>query len=318
MPPHPILLDLTVDGEEIKAVIQFTKQAFAYVFNRETGEPVWPLIERPVATSDVPGEWTSPTQPFPTKPPAYDVQGIGVDDLIDFTPALREAAITAISRHRIGGIYTPPSLSHAEDGTRGMVVVPGFGGGANWEGGAADPETNFVYIGSHTSPSVIGLEPPEFGAFDSSYVMGGSLPLPTVDGLPIMKPPYSRITAYDMDRGEIAWVIANGDTPEEIANHPRLAGVDIPPTGVSSIPGLLVTGTLLIAGEGGDGHPLVHAYDKATGAELGRIAIPGGGPQQGSPMTYMVDGRQYIALFTANRGEDMPAQLVAYALPSAE
>lgn len=315
MPPHPILLDLNVDGRDIKAVIQFSKQAFAYVFDRETGEPVWPIEERPVPASDVPGEWTSPTQPFPTKPPAFDRQGIDVDDLIDFTPELREQAIAAISRHRVGGIFTPPSLSHAEDGTRGMVVVPGFGGGANWQGGAADPETNYVYIGSHTSPSVIGLEPPADGTFDSNYVMGGSLPLPTVDGLPIIKPPYGQITAYDMNRGEIAWQIANGDTPDEIANHPRLQGVDIPPTGVNSIPGLLVTKTLLVSGEGGDGRPLVHAYDKATGAEIARLDIPGGGPQQGSPMTYMVDGRQYIAFFTANRGAGMPARLVAYALP---
>lgn len=314
MPPHPILLDLNVDGEPVKAVIQFTKQAFAYVFNRETGEPIWPMEERPVPASDVPGEWSAPTQPFPTKPPAYDVQGLDVDDLIDFTPELREMAITAISRHRVGGIYTPPSLSHAEDGTRGTIVVPGFGGGANWEGGAADPETNYVYIGSHTSPSVIGMEQPDPGTFDSNYVMGGSLPLPTVDGLPIMKPPYSRITAYDMNQGEIAWVIPNGDTPEEIANHPRLSGVDIPQTGVNSIPGLLVTKTLLIAGEGGSGHFLWHAYDKATGEEIARHEIPVG-PQQGLPMTYMINGRQYIAMFTANRGEGVPAQLVAWALP---
>lgn len=318
MPPHPILVDINVEGREVKAVVQFSKQAFAYVFNRETGEPIWPIEEQPVAISDVPGEWTSPTQPFPTKPPPFDVQGISIDNLIDFTPELREAAITAISRHRIGGIFTPPSLSNAEDGTRGTIVVPGFGGGANWEGGAADPETGFVYIGSHTSPSVIGLEPPDFGTWDSQYVMGGSLPLPSVDGLPIMKPPYGRITAYDMNRGEIAWVIPNGDTPEEIANHPRLRGMDIPQTGVNSIPGMLVSSTLLIAGEGGDGNSLVHAYDKATGEEIGRISIPGGGPQQGSPMTYMVDGKQFIALFTANRAEGTPAQLVAYALPDGE
>jgi len=317
MPPHPILLDLNVDGEEIKAVIQFTKQAFAYAFNRETGEPVWPMEERPVPESDVPGEWTSPTQPFPTKPPPFDVQGVGFDDLIDFTPALRQAAIEAVSQHRIGPIYTPPSLSNAEDGSRGMIVVPGFGGGANWEGGAADPETNYVYIGSNTAPSVVGLEPPGFGTTNALYNMGGSLPLPNLDGLPIMKPPYGRITAYDMNQGEIAWQIPLGDTPEEIANHPLLEGVEIAPTGINSRAGLLVTSTLLIAGEGGDGRPLFHAYDKATGDEIARIEIPVG-PQHGSPMTYMVNGKQYIAFFTANAGERIAAQLVAYALPDSD
>ncbi len=315
MPPHPILVDITVDGRDIKAIVQFTKQAFAYVFDRETGEPVWPMEERPVPASDVPGEWTSPTQPFPTKPAPFDVQGIDIDNLVDFTPAIREAAINAIARHRIGGIYTPPSLSHAEDGTRGMIVVPGLGGGANWQGGAADPETGYVYIGSHTAPSVVGLEPPGIGRSDARYTMGGSLPLPTVDGIPIMKPPYGRITAYDMNRGEIAWQIPNGDTPEEIANHPLLRGVDLPPTGINSVPGMLATSTLLVAGEGGDGRPIVRAYDKTNGEEVGRITIPGGGPMQGSPMTYMVNGKQYIAFFTANRDAGMPAQLVAYVLP---
>ncbi len=315
MPPHPILVDITVDGRDIKAIVQFTKQAFAYVFDRETGEPVWPMEERPVPASDVPGEWTSPTQPFPTKPAPFDVQGIDIDNLVDFTPAIREAAINAIARHRIGGIYTPPSLSHAEDGTRGMIVVPGLGGGANWQGGAADPETGYVYIGSHTAPSVVGLEQPGIGRSDARYTMGGSLPLPTVDGIPIMKPPYGRITAYDMNRGEIAWQIPNGDTPEEIANHPLLRGVDLPPTGINSVPGMLATSTLLVAGEGGDGRPIVRAYDKANGEEVGRITIPGGGPMQGSPMTYMVNGKQYIAFFTANRDAGMPAQLVAYVLP---
>jgi len=318
MPSHPILLDLEVDGEEIPAIIQMGKQAFAYVFNRVTGEPVWPIEERPVPASDVPGEWTSPTQPFPTRPPAFDVQGITHDNLIDFTPALREAAIESIAEHRIGDIFTPPSLSQAEDGTRGQIVVPGLGGGANWEGGAADPETGYVYIGSTTSPSVVGLEPPGFGESNARYTMGGFLPLPEVEGLPLMKPPYGRITAYDMNGGEIAWQIPLGDTPEEIANHPLLAGLDIPPTGIRSRAGLLVTSTLLIAGEGGDGRPLFHAYDKATGEEIARVEIPGGGPQQGSPMTYMVKGKQYIAFFTANRQAGMPAQLVAYSLPSEE
>ena len=160
MPPHPILVDINVDGRPVKAVVQLTKQAFAYVFDRVTGAPVWPIEERPVPASDVPGELAFPTQPFPTKPPAFDVQGITTNDLIDFTPELRAKAIEAIKPFRTGPLYTPGSLGQAPGGTRGTIILPGFGGGANWESGAADPETGFVYVGSNTGPSVIALAPP--------------------------------------------------------------------------------------------------------------------------------------------------------------
>ena len=317
MPPHPILLNLTVDGRPVKAVVQLTKQAFAYAFDRTNGKPVWPIVERPVKASDVPGEWTAPTQPFPTKPPAFDRQGITADDLIDFTPALRQQALQAIEGFRIGPIYTPPSLANAPDKTKGTIVLPGFGGGANWESGAADPETGFVYVGSHTSPTLAGLAQPDPNAENfvtSDYAMGGGPGVPRIQGLPLMKPPYGRITAYDMNKGEIAWMIANGDTPPVIKNNPALAGVNIPRTGSDSRAVLLVTKTLLFAGEGGTGQSSFRALDKKTGATIWETNNPIG-PVQSLPMTYLHNGRQYIVFASGNSGTQTPAALVAYWIP---
>jgi quinoprotein glucose dehydrogenase len=310
-PPQPILVDIEVAGREIKAVVQLTKQAFAYVLDRETGEEVWPWEDRPVPQSDVPGEQTAATQPFPTKPPPFDQHGITPDDLIDFTPALRSQAMQAIEQFRIGPIFTPPSLGDAADGTRGTIVVPGFGGGGNWEGGAADPRTGFVYVGSATAPTAAAVSPPGPDSTNADYNMGGGEPMPNVEGLPLLKPPYGRITAYNMNTGEIAWQIPNGETPDEIANNPALAGVEIAPTGIRSRAGLLVTSTLLFAGEGSGGRPIFRAYDKATGEEIWRTEIPTG-RQQSLPMTYMHNGRQYI-VFASGEGSS-PSQLVAYAL----
>jgi len=317
MPPHPILLNLTVGGRPVKAVVQLTKQAFAYVFDRTNGKPVWPIVERPVKASDVPGEWTAPTQPFPTKPPAFDRQGITTDDLIDFTPALRQQALQAIEGFRIGPIYTPPSLANAPDKTKGTIVLPGFGGGANWESGAADPETGFVYVGSHTSPTLAGLAQPDPNAENfvtSDYAMGGGPGVPRIQGLPLLKPPYGRITAYDMNKGEIAWMIANGDTPPVIKNNPALAGVNIPRTGSDSRAVLLVTKTLLFAGEGGTGQSSFRALDKKTGATVWETNNPIG-PVQSLPMTYLHNGRQYIVFASGNSGTQTPAALVAYWIP---
>ncbi len=311
MPPAPILADLTVDGRPVKAVVQLTKQAFAYVFDRTNGQPVWPWNERPVGQTDVPKEWTAPTQPFPSKPPAFDQQGVSRDDLIDFTPALRAEALKAIEGYRLGPLYTPPSV--LGPGNKGTIVAPGLGGGANWPGGAADPETGFVYVGSTTTPAVIGLEPNIDRVrtrVDADYVMGGTLP--TIQGLRLLKPPYGRITAYNMNRGEIAWQIPNGDTPPAVKNNPALQGVSIPKTGSPSQAGLLVTKTLVFAGEGSGGQAFFHAYDKASGAEIWQAAIPG--PQTSLPMTYMHQGRQFVVVGvrgTANSG----AQLVAFAVP---
>jgi len=312
MPAHPILIDITVDGRRIPAVVQLTKQAFAYVFNRRTGEPVWPLIEKPVPQTDLPGEWTAKTQPFPSKPPGFDLQGVTHDDLIDFTPELRAEAIKAIANFRIGPIYTPGSLV-VEGGNRGTIVAPGLGGGANWHSGASDPETGFIYVGSTTSPGLIGLTKnnPTQSGVDSDYTMGGGIP--TVQGLRIFKPPYGRITAYDMNKGEIAWQIANGDTPPNVKNNPALKGLNIPKTGSPSQAGLLVTKTLLFAGEGPGGQAFLHAYDKATGAEIWQTPLPG--PQVSLPMTYIQNGRQFVVFATGGTGTQTPAQLVAYALP---
>ncbi len=312
MPPAPILVNLTVDGRQVPAVVQLTKQAFAYVFDRTTGQPVWPWVERPVAKSDVPKEWTAPTQPFPTKPPAFDLQGVSQDDLIDFTPALRAEAIKAIAQYRIGPLYTPPSLI-VPNGNKGTIVAPGLGGGANWPGGAADPETGFVYVGSTTTPAAIGLDPNvdrERTRVDADYVMGGNVP--SIQGLRLLKPPYGRITAYNMNRGEIAWQIPNGDTPPAVKNNPALQGLAIPKTGSASQAGLLVTKTLVLAGEGSGGMAVFHAYDKATGADIWQAPLPG--PQTSLPMTYLHQGRQFVVVGvrgTATSG----AQLVAFALP---
>ncbi len=317
MPPHPILLDINVDGRRVKAVVQLTKQAFAYVFDRLTGQPVWPIVERPVNQTDVPGEWTSPTQPFPTKPPAFDRQGVTANDLIDFTPALRQQALQSIEGLRIGPIYTPPSLANAPDGTKGTIVLPGFGGGANWESGAADPETGFVYVGSNTAPTLAALSKPDPNQpnfVTSDYATGGGPGIPRVQGLPLLKPPYGRITAYDMNEGEIAWMIPNGDTPPAIKNNPALQGLNIPKTGSGSQAVLLVTKTLLFAGEGGGGQPMFRAYDKKTGETIWETTVPVG-PVQSLPMTYMHNGKQYIVFATGNAASQTPAQLVAYWLP---
>jgi len=314
MPPHPILLNVNVNGKPVRAVVQLTKQAFAYIFDRTNGTPVFGWTETKVPQTDVPKEWTSPTQPIPNKPKGFDVQGITIDDLIDFTPELRAEAIKAIEGYRIGPMYTPGSLITEKN--KGTIVAPGLGGGANWPGGAADPETGFVYVGSTTTPGLIGLNPntdPKATGVDSDYTMGGAVP--SIQGLRLLKPPYGRITAYNMNTGDIAWQIPNGDTPPAVKNNPALKGLNIPKTGSPSQAGLLVTKTLLFAGEGSGGMAFFHAYDKATGGDVWQTAIPG--PQTSLPMTYMHQGRQFIVVGvrgTANSG----AQLVAFALPPPE
>ena len=325
LPPQPILIDLKVerDGgkiEEIPALVQLSKQAFAYVFDRRNGNPVWPIEDRKVKQTDVKGEWTAEKQPFPTKPPAFDQQGVTVDDLIDFTPALRAEAIKAVANFNLGAMYDPGTLV-VEGGHRGTIIAPGLGGGANWQGGAADPETGYVYVGSSTSPGVLGMQPNtnrEQTRVDADYTLGGGLP--TVQGLRLLKPPYGRITAYNMNRGEIAWQIPNGDTPDNVKNNPALKGVNIPKTGKPSNAGILVTKTMLLAGEGSGGAAILHAYDKKTGAEIWQTALPG--PQVSLPMTYMMNGRQFVVLAVRGSGGNAQtgapgfgAQLVAFALP---
>jgi quinoprotein glucose dehydrogenase len=311
VPAHPILIDVTVDGRPVKAIVQLTKQAFAYVFDRTNGRPVWPMPEMPVPASDVPGEKASPTQPMPSRPAPFDVQGLTIDNLIDFTPELRAEAVKLIAQYRHGPVFTPPSVI-VPNGNRGTIVMPGYGGGANWQSGAADPEAGFVYVGSTTNPNVMGLNKndPAASGVNADYVMGGGLG--SVQGLRLLKPPYGRITAYDMNKGEIAWQVPNGDTPPAVKNHPALEGLTIPKTGSPSQAGLLVTKTLLVAGEGPNGQAVFHAYDKKTGEDLFQLAMPG--PQVSLPMTYMHQGRQYIVMGVRGSATSA-AQLVAWALP---
>jgi quinoprotein glucose dehydrogenase len=349
IPCAPILVDITINGQAVKALAQPTKQAFLYVFNRETGEPIWPIEERPVPKGDVPGEWYSPKQPFPTKPPAYDNQGVSVDSLINFTPELRAEAVKLVSKYRIGPLFTPPSVSK-EDGPLATITSPGSLGGANWPGGSYDPVTHKLYVYSQSAIALLGLVPtpgPQFS--DMEYVEGtagveprpsrpaGAAPPPvapgaaaqggegggptlTVRGLPLLKPPYGRITAYDMNKGEIAWQVAHGETPDNVRNNPALEGLTIPRTGQSGLVGVLTTKTLVIAGEplisttpSGVRGAMLRAYDKATGREVGAVFMPA--PQSGSPMTYMLNGKQYIVISISGNG--YPGELLAFRLPSA-
>jgi quinoprotein glucose dehydrogenase len=318
IPSAPILMDFMVNGKMVKAVGQPTKQGWLYVFDRTNGQPIWPIEERPVEKGDVPGEWYSPTQPFVTTPPAYERQGVSHDDLIDFTPELRAEAIKLVSRYKLGPLFTPPVVSKWE-GPMGTLMLPNITGGANWQGGSFDPETKFFYIFSNTNISSLGLGTPETSRSDMLYVMqparnpdptakpapgGGGL---NVRGLPLVKPPYGRITAIDMNNPDkLAFTIAHGDTPDNIKNHPALKGLDIPRTGRQGRIGVLTTKTLLIAGEGGfnttpEGRgAYLRAYDKRTGADAGQIFMPA--PQTGSPMTYSVNGTQYVTVSVSGPG----------------
>jgi len=372
IPCAPILMDLVVDGRPIKAIGQPTKQGWIYTFDRVTGKPVWPIEERPVEKGTVPGEWYSPTQPFVTKPPAYDRQGVAIDDLIDFTPALREEAVKLVSNYKIGPIFTPPVVS-TWPGPLATLMLPNATGGANWQGGAFDPETKMFYIFTNTQPTPLGLVKPDAGRSDFDWIQGtarnpnatpspaatstasgaattagegrgggrggaptiteAGAPVPpgggggrggegggniTVQGLPLIKPPYGRITALDMNKGTLAWQIAHGDTPDNIKNHPALKGLTIPRTGRQGRIGVLVTKTLAIAGEGGfattstgQRGAMLRAYDKMTGQDVGAVYMPA--PQTGSPMTYLHNGKQYLVLAIAGPGYS--AELLAFKLP---
>ncbi len=322
LPCAPVLVDITVEGRDIKAVVQPSKQGWLYVFNRETGEPVWPIEEQPVPAGDVPGEWYSPTQPYPTKPPPIDLQGFGPDDLIDFTPELRAEAEKLLSRFKYGSVYEPPSIATAE-GTLGTVQMPGSTGGVNWPGGSVDPETGIFYQYSKTQLQTLGMiNDPERSNMD--FIRG----LPPgisrrdaalrIEGIPIVKPPWGRITAVDLNKGEILWQVAHGETPDNIRNHSALEGLTIPRTGQPGRVGTLVTKALVIAGDGGgftneDGirGAMLRAYDKMSGEEVGAIFMPA--RQSGSPMTYRVDGVQYIVVAISEGG--YPGELMAFRLP---
>lgn len=315
-PAAPNLIDITVDGRPIKAVAQVTKHAFTFVFDRVTGAPVWPIEEREVSASTVPGEWTSPTQPFPTKPPPFDRQGVTELDLIDFTPALHAEALEILQSYVHGPIFTPPSLIGTGPGdTRGTIELPGYTGGANWNGAAVDPETGFLYVPSTTQPIIPALV--ELGPDRSNlrYSRGRMRPPGGPDGLPLFKGPYGRITAIDLNRGEIAWQRANGRGSPAIRDHDRLRDLDLPPLG-GGRDFLLLTRTLLFSAQqtpGEGGAWVLAARDKATGALLAEILLPG--RAIGAPMSYEVDGRQYIAV-TVRGARGAPPELVALAVPA--
>jgi len=328
-PAAPILMDLRVDGRDVKAVTQLTKQAFAYVFDRVTGEPVWPIEERPVPRSNTPGEQTSPTQPFPTKPPAFDRQGATIDNLIDFTPELRAEALEIVKRYTMGPLFTPPSIvSDDPNGNRGTIQLPGSQGGADVQGAGFDPETGYLFIPSITAPFVADIVEGNPDRTNLRYLAGRRMWIAGPRGLPLFKPPYGRITAIDMNRGEIVWQVANGDGPR---HHPAIRHLGLGPLGYQGRPAPLVTKTLLFAGEGGgyspggvrvpEGMPTEYspnyggfwfrAYDKATGEVVWEVELPAS--TSGNPISYMHEGKQYIVVAVGS--VDADPQFVALALP---
>ncbi len=365
MSSAPLLADINVNGREIKAVAVPSKQSFLYVFDRITGQPVWPIEERAVPRGDVPGETYSATQPFPTRPPAYARNFVNIpDDIIDFTPELRAQALSQLSRYKPGPLFNPPILG-THDGLLGSLSMGNLGGGTNWPGGGYDPETHVAFApASNAGINSHSLVTPPGGFSDIRYVRGVSgqpfvevfgpgdccaadspravaqaaavaspsaatappaatapsnMPAGglTVQGLPIMKPPYGVLAALQLDRGELLWQVPHGDTPDGVRNHPALKGLTIPKTGQNGAVGLLVTKTLVIMGDPqatttprGRG-AMLRAYDKKTGAEVGAVFIPA--PQSGSPMTYSIDGRQYIVV--AVSGGAYSGEYVAFALP---
>jgi quinoprotein glucose dehydrogenase len=386
----PLLADITVNGKAIKAVALPSKEAFLYVFDRVTGQPVWPFEERPVPKGDVPGEWYSPTQPFPTKPPAYARQAITVDELIDFTPAMRAEALELVKMYRMGPMFLPPVVSKV-GGPLAALTIGTLGGGTNWPGASYDPETHTVFAqAANAGVSPLGLVEPPPGFSDIRYLAGiagrefrindgpgfgsaadapkvseaqarlatvtgkpptsaaaapaagASAPAPgasgpapgaappaagaggnglNIQGLPIVKPPYGLLSAINLDRGELVWQVPHGDTPDVVRNHPALRGMTIPKTGQQGSVGLVVTKTLVILGDPQvtttPEHPrgaMLRAYDKKTGAQVGAVWMPA--PQSGSPMTYSVDGKQYIVV--AISGGSYSGEYVAFSLPATE
>jgi quinoprotein glucose dehydrogenase len=345
----PILADITVDGRPIKAVAQPSKQGFLYVFDRVTGKPVWPMPEKSVEVGNVPGETYSATQPIPSKPPAYSRNGVSLDDLIDFTPALHDRAKEIAAKYHLGPVFTPPTVSELE-GPLGTLTIGTASGGTNWPGGSYDPETHVAYVyACNACVEPIGLVPSPKDVSDIAYIAGtaghevailrgpgenagADSPKPpknrpssqyvlmNVDGLPLLKPPYGTISAINLDAGEILWQIAHGETPDVVRNSSALKGLAVPRTGQETYNiGTLVTKTLVIAGEGQvtttSDHPrgaMLRAYDKTTGKEVGAVFMPA--PQSGSPMTYMHNGKQYIVV--AVSGGPYSGEYIAYALPS--
>lgn len=318
LPCAPNLIDVNVGGKPIKAVAQLSKQGFCYVFDRATGKPVWPIEERAVPQSTIPGEHSSPTQPFPTKPAAFDIQNVTPDSLVDFTPELRRKAMAILEQYHYGPVFTPPSLD------KPTIQLPGNAGGASWSGGAVDPETGTLYVSSITMPNAVTMAKSSEAAAD--YV-GQPGAVDSIDGVPIWKPPYGRVTAIDLNTGEFRWITPVGNLGRTNA---LLQPLNLPPTGRPARGHLLVTKTLLIvAQEGsttrGKGNPRgyvpapdfnivdpsICAFDKATGKLVGEVKLPRNATA--APMTYELNGKQYLAVATG--GANLPAELIVLALP---
>ena len=319
-PAAPNLLEITVNGRRIKAVAQVSKQGFVYVFDRRTGEPVWPIEERPVPASNVPGERAAKTQPFPTMPPAFERQGFLDSDVVDFTPALRAQALDVLKQRDRGPLFTPPS-------ERGAIQMPGDVGGADWGGAGVDPRTGMLYVASITSPIIVQLEKGDTAPGNMQFRRGPASALPTLDDIPLYKPPYSRVTAYDLNSGTIAWQVPLGEGPR---NHPLLKDLSLGPLGNGRRGSPLVTSTLVFVSQfsGGLGRgtalkvgdreltnlpvepPVLRAFDKRTGALVWQKELPLG--PAGAPMTYLSGGRQFVVVAA---GSGINTELIAYALP---
>lgn len=320
LPCAPTLVDIEVDGRPIRAVAQVSKQGFTYVFDRVTGEPVWPIEERPVPQSSVPGEQTSPTQPFPTKPPAFERQGFSEDDVIDFTPEIRKETLKIIADYKTGPMFTPPVQVTEE--VKGTLILPGPAGGANWGGAAFDPETQVLYVPSMTLPLAIGVARPDPNRSNFDFIFRGTGFVRGYQDLPLVKPPYGRITAIDLNQGEHVWQVPHGNGPRD---HPLLKDLDLPPLGAAangaiSNGGPLLTRELLytiqaeenprrVTRMGTTG--FIRAYDKSTGELLWghRVDVT----PHGTPMTYLHEGRQYVVFSAGGLGQE--SRLYAFALP---
>jgi quinoprotein glucose dehydrogenase len=305
-----VLLDVTVDGRRVRAAAQVTKQAFCFVFDRVTGRPLWPIEERAAPPTPMPGDRAWPTQPFPTKPAAFDRQGVREEELIDFTPELRAEAREILKGYRWGVLYTPPTLEKT-------IEMPGWVGGASWAGASGDPETGLLYVPSITNPMWAQLQKPLSAFATVDYYLGASgAGIEGPRGLPLFKPPYGRITAIDLNTGEHRWMVPHGEGPKD---HPALKGLNLPDLGTPQRGFLVTTKTLLLAAQEGSWfnseppkHPArLRAFDKATGRQIGQVPLPA--HATGAPITYMAGDKQYVVVPVG--GVHWPAELVALRLP---
>lgn len=323
-PAAPNLLDIKVNRRRVKAIAQVTKQGFVYVLDRTNGKPIWPINEQAVPQSNVPGEKTSATQPIPAKPAPFDRQGLTEDDLIDFTPQLRQKALATVSKFSYGPLFTPPVENKAAEGGKlGMIMVPGTIGGSSWAGAAVNPRTGTLYVPSITRPAAVVLSP-----YPPARLVGASVPLQLDNGLPLTKPPYGRLTAIDLNSGNHLWMKPVGNGP---IKHPELSDLGLKDLGWDRRSFFIVTDSLLFGVQEGiiapkaeqlsrltvlfsakDSDPFLWALDPRTGEKVFEMPLAHGNAT-GSPMTYRVNGKQFIVIPFGGAGQ--PAKLVGYALP---